>query len=319
MNARPPSRTLGTAALIAVGLGAVAVAAVMSRRYLRPPPSSGPSAAVASSAMVGSSSSPVPARDEATFQVTSSTGTVEAQRAGQWIPIKAGDTLTRTDVVRTAAGGRAVLQLSAGTEIELRERVEIGLDRLATGATVDLRHGKVVAHVSGSDSVEINSRDTRTANEGPAHFVVLSDERGRVSVASLAGKAKFTAGGKSLTLPQGTQSTSAAGAAPSDPERIPEEVLLEVVWPAAEQRHVAADTEVKGRASPSSSLTVNGTHAQIGADGQFTATVPLRTGKNTVEVKVEDLGGRTRQASATLLRRGPPPALTPEATDLWKK
>jgi hypothetical protein len=43
------------------------------------------------------------------------------------------------------------------------------------------------------------------------------------------------------------------------------------------------------------------------------------TGKNAVEVKVEDLGGRTRQASATLLRRGPPPALTPEATDLWKK
>jgi hypothetical protein len=318
MSARPPSRTLGTAALIAVGLGAVAVAAVISRRYLRPPPS--PPGAVAGSAAVASASPPpAPARDEATFQVTSSTGSVEAQRAGQWLPIKAGDTLTRTDVVRTAAGGRAVLRLSAGTEIELRERVEIGLDRLASGATVDLRHGKVVARVSGSDSVEINSRDTRTANEGPAHFVVLSDERGRVSVASLSGKTKFTAGGKSLTLPQGTQSTSAAGAAPSDPEQIPEEVLLEVVWPAAEQRHVAADTEVKGRASPASSVTVNGTPAQIGADGQFTATVPLRTGKNTLEVKVEDLGGRTRQASATLLRRGPPPALTPEKTDLWRK
>jgi ribosomal 50S subunit-recycling heat shock protein len=318
MSARPPSRTLGTAALIAVGLGAVAVAAVISRRYLRPPPS--PPGAVAGSAAVASASPPpAAARDEATFQVTSSTGSVEAQRAGQWLPIKAGDTLTRTDVVRTAAGGRAVLRLSAGTEIELRERVEIGLDRLASGATVDLRHGKVVARVSGSDSVEINSRDTRTANEGPAHFVVLSDERGRVSVASLSGKTKFTAGGKSLTLPQGTQSTSAAGAAPSDPEQIPEEVLLEVVWPAAEQRHVAADTEVKGRASPASSVTVNGTPAQIGADGQFTATVPLRTGKNTLEVKVEDLGGRTRQASATLLRRGPPPALTPEKTDLWKK
>jgi ribosomal 50S subunit-recycling heat shock protein len=319
MSARPPSRTLGTAALIAVGLGAVAVAAVISRRYLSWPPSTRSSGAGARSAAVASSPSPLAARDETTFHVASATGSVEAQRGGQWVPIKDGDVLTRTDVVRTAAGGRAILQLSAGTEIELRERVEIGLDRLASGATVDLRHGKVVARVSGSDSVEINSRDTRTANEGPAHFVVLSDERGRVSVASLSGKTKFTAGGKSLTLPQGTQSTSAAGAAPSDPEQIPEEVLLEVVWPAAEQRHVAADTEVKGRASPASSVTVNGTPAQIGADGQFTATVPLRTGKNTLEVKVEDLGGRTRQASATLLRRGPPPALTPEKTDLWKK
>ncbi len=318
MSARPPSRKLGNAALIALGLGAVAVAAVTSRHYLSSPPGSpGPAEALARRAAVVPS--PAPPRDEATFQVTSATGSVEAQRAGQWVPIKAGDTLTRTDVVRTAAGGRAILQLSAGTEIELRERVEIGLDRLASGATVDLRHGKVVAHVSGSDSVEITSRDTRTANEGPAHFVVLSDERGRVSVASLAGKAKFTAGGKSLTLPQGTQSTSAGGAAPSDPERIPEEVLLEVVWPAAEQRHAAADTEVKGRAAPSSSVTVNGTRTEVGTDGQFTATVPLRTGKNALEVKVEDLGGRTRQASATLLRRGPPPALTPEATDLWKK
>jgi hypothetical protein len=319
MSARPPSRTLGTAALIAVGLGAVAVAAVISRRYLSWPPSTRSSGAGARSAAVASSPSPLAARDETTFHVASATGSVEAQRGGQWVPIKDGDVLTRTDVVRTAAGGRAILQLSAGTEIELRERVEIGLDRLASGATVDLRHGKLVAHVSGNDSVEITSRDTRTANEGPAHFVVLSDERGRVSVASLAGKAKFTAGGRSLTLPQGTQSSSAAGAAPSDPERIPEEVLLEVVWPATEQRHAAADTEVRGRASPSSSVMVNGTHAQIGADGQFTATVPLRTGKNTVDVKVEDLGGRTRQASATLLRRGPPPALTPEATDLWKK
>ena len=318
MSAQPPSRKLGNAALIALGFGAVAVAAVTSRHYLSSQPvSPAPSEALARSAALVPS--PAPARDEATFQVASATGNVEAQRAGQWIPIKAGDTLTKTDVVRTSAGGRAILQLSAGTEIELRERVEIGLDRLASGATVDLRHGKVVAHVSGSDSVEITSRDTRTANEGPAHFVVLSDERGRVSVASLAGKATFTAGGKSLTLPQGTQSASAAGAAPSDPERIPEEVLLEVVWPAAEQRHAAADTELKGRAAPSSSVTVNGARAEIGPDGQFTATVPLRTGKNAVEVKVEDLGGRTRQASATLVRRGPPPALTPEATDLWKK
>ncbi len=246
-------------------------------------------------------------------------GTVEAQRGGQWVPIKDGDTLTRDDVVRTAAGGHAVLRLSAGTEIELRERVEIGLDRLAGGATVDLRRGKVVARVSGTDGLEITSRDTHTANEGPAHFVVLSDERGRVSVAALSGKAKFTAGGKSLTLPAGTQSVERAGAAPSDPERIPEEVLLEVVWPAAEQRHGATGTAVAGRAAPSSLVTVNGTRAPVGADGHFTATVPLRAGKNPIDVAAEDLSGRTRQASATLVRRGPPPALTPETTDLWKK
>jgi len=316
MSTSPPSRKVGTAALVAIAVASLAAAGVVSRRFLAARPPALPVSPVTAVEPV-----PAPPHDEATatFQVTAATGTVEAERAGHWIAIKNGDTLTRNDVVRTVAGGRAVLRLSAGTEIELRERVEIGLDRLAGGATVDLRRGKVVAHVSGPEGLEITSRDTKTANEGPAHFVVLSDDRGRVSVAALSGKAKFTAGGKALTIPEGTQSTSEAGAAPSDPERIPEEVLLEVVWPAAEQRHAVETTEVSGRAAPSSVVTVNGTRTQVGADGHFTATVPLRTGKNPVAVEAEDLRGRTRDAAATLVRRGPPPPLTPETTDLWKK
>jgi len=316
VTAAPPSRKLGTTLLVVSGLMALGAAALVSRRFL----ALGPRAPGPTVAALAPPSAAAPARsEEALFQVTAATGTVEAQRGGLWLPIKKGDTLTRSDVVRTAAGGRAVLSLSAGTEIELRERVEIELDRLAKGATVDLRRGKVVARVSGNEGLAITSRDTRTANEGPAHFVVLSDERGRVSVAALSGKATFTAGGKSLTLPEGTQSSSEAGAAPSDPERIPEEVLLEVVWPAAEQRHGVAETEVQGRAAPSSVVTVNGARATVGADGHFTATVPLKTGKNAVDVAAEDLSGRTRQSSATLVRHGAPPALTPESTDLWKK
>jgi len=316
MSAPPPSRKLGTAALLALALGALGVGVVVSRRLLHGPPSPSPPLAP-----VKAAASPPPARqgEEATFQVAAATGTVEAQRGGQWLPIKDGDTLTRNDVVRTAPGARAVLRLSAGTEIELRERVEIGLDRLASGATVDLRRGKVVAHVSGAEGLEITSRDTRTANEGPAHFVVLSDERGRVSVAALSGKAKFTAGGKALVVPEGTESSAEAGAAPRDPQRIPEEVLLDVVWPAGEQRHAAETTEISGRAAPSSVVTVNGARTPVAADGHFTASVPLRTGKNQVAVEAEDLGGRTRQAAATVVRRPPPPALRPETTDLWKQ
>ena len=316
MSTAPPSRKLGTTALLALALGAVLAAVVVSRRFMGATP--------APAAPVSPMKTPAPAaapHDEATstFQVASATGTVEVERGGEWLAIKDGDTLTRNDVVRTAPGARAMLRLSAGTEIELRERVEIGLDRRASGASVDLRRGKVVAHVSGAEGLEITSRDTKTANEGPAHFVVLSDERGRVSVAALSGKAKFTAGGKALTVPEGTESSAEAGAAPRDPERIPEEVLLDVVWPAGEQRHAAETTEVSGRAAPSSVVTVNGARATVGADGHFTATVPLRTGKNAVAVEAEDLGGRTRQATATVVRRTPPPPLTPETTDLWKK
>ena len=52
MSARPPSRKLGNAVLIALGLGAVAVAAVTSRHYLSSQPASpGPSEALVRSAV----------------------------------------------------------------------------------------------------------------------------------------------------------------------------------------------------------------------------------------------------------------------------
>ena len=300
-------RPLSTFAMLALGAAAVVAVAAVSRRVLEP---------VATSPR-GTAPPPVVV-DAGTFQVASAVGTVEAERDGTWRPIKQGDTLTRADVVRTAAGAGATLQLSAGTQVELREKVEIGLDRLPSGATVDLRHGKVFARVSGGDGLEINAHDTRTTNEGPAHFVVMSDDAGRVSVAALTGNARFTAGGKSLTVPAGSESISQAGAPPSDPERIPEDVLLDVVWPAEEQRHATDRASVQGRARPSTTVTVNGSATAVGPDGRFTAVVPLRVGKNTLDVAAEDVTGRTRRTSGSVVRRGPPPTLTPEAADLWK-
>ncbi len=254
----------------------------------------------------------------ATFEVESATGTVEAQRAGRWLPIKRGDQLTRSDVVRTAAASTAVLRLAAGTEIELRAGVEIGLDRLAGGPTVDLRRGRVLARVGGAETLAFTARETRTVNEGPARFVVRADEQGRVSVAALEGKTRFTAGGKSVALAAGTTSSSVRGAPPDDPERIAEEVLLNVVWPSAE--HHGAEAEIAGRAAPSTVVLVNGAAAEMGADGRFTAKVRLREGKNVVHVDAEDVAGRTRRDQSTLVRRSSePPMLAPETGDLWKK
>ncbi|MFL5306855.1 MAG: FecR domain-containing protein [Polyangia bacterium] len=306
----PAPRRSGWIALLVLGAALIAVAAVVSRRHL---------AARRDPVIAAANAPAAPTVDAGTFQVTSAAGVVEAGRNGAWRPIKNGDTLTRADAVRTAAGAGATLRLSAGTEVELREKVEIGLDRLASGATVDLRHGKVFARVSGSDELEINAHDTRTANDGPAHFVVMSDDNGRVSVAALTGRARFSAGGKSLSVPAGSESSSVAGGPPSDPERIPEEVLLDVVWPAEEQRHAIDSASVEGHAHASTRVTINGTAASVGPDGRFNAVVPLRVGKNTLDVSAEDVIGRTRHATGTVVRRGPPPSLTPEPADLWKK
>jgi hypothetical protein len=255
------------------------------------------------------------------FQVVSSEGQVDAFRDGRWIAIHQGDLLTRDDVVRTVPGAHAVLRLSAGGEIELRERVEIRLDRLsAAGSSVDLRRGKVVARVGAEhETLAITARETRTSTEGPAHVVVQADERGQVSVAALKGTARFAAAGKTVVLPAGTETRSTkAGAPPEDPERIPEEVLLQVVWPEGE-RH--GDTAaISGRVKPASLVTINGAQTAVGDDGHFTATVPLREGSNRVAVEAEDLSGRHRQTTTTLTRRPTrPPKLAPEPGELWKK
>ena len=99
-------------------------------------------------------------------------------------------------------------------------------------------------------------------------------------------------------------------------------MFLNVVWPTVDRHSERA--EIKGRATPSSVVTVRAPSgletAAVGADGQFSVTVPVGTGKTPVEVEAEDLTGRTRQATSTLTKRAPPPpALTPEATDLWKR
>jgi hypothetical protein len=333
--------TIRTIIVAALAVGIVVVATRVSRRLFEPPEPAGRTdheAEASPAARPGT-------EDEHVFEVMSATGKVEAQRGDSWVPIQRGDRLTRSDVVRTSAASGAVLRLGAGTEIELRAGVEIRLDAWSAsgpatasasapapapggpsrqgGASVDLRRGKVLARVGNAGALSITARDTQTTSEGPARFVVLADEHGRVAVATIAGTTRFAAGGKAVTLPAGTASASQGGGPPEDPEHISEDVFLNVVWPTVDRKggdHAA----IKGRATPSSVVTVRAPGGlettAVGTDGQFSVTVPVGAGKTPIEVEAEDLAGHTKQTSTTLVRRPPPPpALTPEATDLWKK
>src|SRR4029077_13432240 len=143
-----------------------------------------------------------------------------------------------------------------------------------------------------------------------------------VAAATIAGTARFAAGGKTVALPAGTASASQGGKPPDDPEHISEDVFLNVIWPTVDRKGEHA--EIKGRTTPSSVVTVRAPGgletAAVGANGHFSVTVPVGVGKTPIEVEAEDMVGHTKQSSTTLNRRPPPPpALTPETTDLWKK
>ncbi len=170
------------------------------------------------------------------FRLVTSQGHVEAYRDGQWSPIPRGDLLRSPDVVRTSPGARAVLSLGPSTEIELKENVEIRLDRLSKSeVSVDLLRGKVFARVPrAGDHLTVTASDTRTSNDGPTHFIVKADESGRVSVAATEGSVRFLSAGKEVLVRQGSESHAERGGTPGDPERIPEAILLTVVWPEGE-------------------------------------------------------------------------------------
>jgi hypothetical protein len=178
----------------------------------------------------------------------------------------------------------------------------------------------VVARVeAANETLAITARETTTSTEGPAHVVVQADEHGQVSVATLKGKARFASAGKTVVVSEGTETRSArAGAPPEDPERIPEDVLLQVVWPEGERHGDMA--RIEGHVGTASLVTVNGAETAVGGDGRFSAFVPLREGPNRVAVEAEDLAGRRRAAAATLVRRPTrPPRLAREPGDLWKR
>lgn len=255
------------------------------------------------------------------FQVAEASGRVEVLRNGQWTLIKPGDVLAQDDVVKTGLG-RALLKGGASTEIELRDRVEIRLDSISgESASVDLRQGKVLAHVGRTgDIVAITAAHTRTANVGalPARFVVTADGQGRVAVATIEGAARFEAAGRAVTVHAGSETRADHGRPPVDPETIAEDVLLSVTWPAGERHEERLP--ITGKVGPGSQVRVNGAPAALDDEGHFTSSIAMRIGPNPITVEVEDALGRSKKETREVKKLTTrPPELTPVHVELWQK
>jgi hypothetical protein len=253
------------------------------------------------------------------FRVTALAGNVEAFQNGQWYVARAGHLLSSKDVVRTHDGSRALLR-RGNVEIELQDNMDLTLDKLekTTASLGLLRGGRVSANVGkGDEQLEIKALDTRTVNVGASRFVVAVSPAGQVSVATSEGAARFESHGKQVLVDKGKESTAAPGATPSDPEPIPEQLLLSVVWP--EDDKSEGVSEIRGRASPSSRVRVNGAEAPVGPDGTFLTRVQMAGLQNRVRVEAEDIVGRQKAVSRVIRRAPRAPALEPSGEGLWKE
>lgn len=298
------------AVVVAVVVSVLLLATAMSRRFFEQRSPEMP-AGLSRVAPV------VPESPSNLFRVTALQGVVEAFQNGQWYIVRPGHLLSTKDVVRTAVGARAILRRGS-VELELRDNMDLRLDDLEkeTAQVGLLRGGRVSASVTdGNEHVEITARHTKTANIGAARFVVSVTPTGKVNVASSEGSARFSAKGKDVVVSSGTTSTAMPDEAPSDPEPIPQELLLSVIWP--DDDRLDGHARVKGRAQASSRVSVNGVETEVGPDGTFRAVVPLKIGKNHVQVDAEDILGRNRTVDKVVTRAAPPPTLEPTAQELW--
>lgn len=307
------AKVLGPATGVALVLGLGALALQYSRQAAQPPRAS-------SRGTAQPPAEPLfrPEVESRNFLVAEASGRVEVLRSDAWVLIKPGDVLTKDDVVRTGVG-RALLKLSGASEVDLRDRVEIRLDSISNaGASLDLRRGKVLAHVGrAGDNLAITAAHTRTANAGslPARFVVTADEKGRVAVAATEGSAQVQAAGRVVTVPAGAQTRVEPGRPPIDPERIPEDVLLTVTWPGGERHE--EKLPIAGSVAPGSQVRVNGAPTAPDGAGRFMASVPIHNGPNPIEVVVDDVAGRSRRERREIRKISEAPPLAPVPTNLW--
>jgi hypothetical protein len=257
--------------------------------------------------------------EPAQFRVSALAGSVEAFQNGQWYVARAGHLLSSKDVVRTHGGSRATLRRGS-VEVELPGNMDLRLDKLdkSTSKLGLLRGERVSANVGRADeTLEIEALDTHTTSVGAAQFAVSVSPAGKVSVLTAEGAARFEAQGKQVLVGKGTESTAFPGAAPSDPEPIPEEILLSVVWP--EDDKTDGISKIRGRVSPSSRVRVNGQETPVAPDGSFVVRVPVPETPAQVRVEAEDLTGRQKTVEKVLRRPPRVPTLQSNGEGLWKE
>jgi hypothetical protein len=253
------------------------------------------------------------------FRVSALAGNVEAFQNGQWYVARAGHLLSSKDVVRTHGGSRALLRRGS-VEVEVRDNMDLRVDQLekTTAKLGLLRGGRVYANVGkDGDNLEIDALDTRTTNVGAARFAVSVSPTGNVSVAASEGAARFEAHGKQVVVRKGSESTASPGAAPSDPEPIPEQLLLAVIWP--EDDKPEGVSQIRGRASPSSRVRVNGEDTPVAPDGSFLARVQMSAPQTRLHVEAEDIGGRHKALDKVVRRPPRAPSLQPAGGKLWNE
>jgi hypothetical protein len=244
-----------------------------------------------------------PAAREA--RVAASAGRVERLRGTSWALLAAGERVQAHDALRTAADGRADLDIGARAHVHVAENTQVHLDELTeTIHRFRLARGRLAAEYEpdGERVVRIEDAAGGAAAEARAgHFSALSTP-GSFAVSAQTGAVNLRAAGVSVRVAPGEQSVASEGRAPSPSAALPRALLLKV---AAAGGALAPCSAVEGTAALGAELLVDGESAPTDSLGRFRAE-PRKKGAE-VQILARDASGRVEER----LVRCPDPAPTP--------
>ncbi|HEV2665211.1 MAG TPA: FecR domain-containing protein, partial [Blastocatellia bacterium] len=155
--------------------------------------------------------------------------------------VKTGERLFRGERIRTAKSSGAVVKLSDGTLIEMRERSEFSVSDTTAGATINLERGQVIVQAAKQRSdrkLFVQTDDSLVSVTGTIFSVNSGAKGARVSV--IEGEVHVDSAGKGLVLHAGDQTTTHDSI-----ERLP--VREEIAWSRDADRYIRMLDAIRGQ------------------------------------------------------------------------
>ncbi|HZF41676.1 MAG TPA: FecR domain-containing protein, partial [Blastocatellia bacterium] len=145
--------------------------------------------------------------------------------------VKMGETLLRGERIRTAKSSGAVVKLSDGTLVEMRERSEFSVNGATAGATINLERGQVIVQAAKQRDRKlfVQTDDSLVSVTGTIFSVNSGAKGARVSV--IEGEVHMDNAGKAQVLRAGDQTTTHGSI-----ERVP--VREEIAWSRDADRYI---------------------------------------------------------------------------------
>ncbi|MGE6763434.1 FecR domain-containing protein [Corallococcus interemptor] len=225
---------------------------------------------------------------------------VKHGEAGAWMPATKDMPLRPTDVVRTGRGSWAVVLNGEAVELRMEAETEVSVAELSDQLSEFLlNNGMATATVRGRPNVRhtfiLKAKGAEAeASTAQGTFTMSNNGKGTVSVGTREGDVKLTGKeGKYVIVRAGQRSIVRPGQAPTEPDPIPSTVFLKMKWPAARQKK--SEVVIAGRIDPGDRVMVGGVSVPTDEKGDFKLTLPLKEGRNTVQVTAVGVGG-TRQS-----------------------